>query len=144
MLVGCLPRGRADTDDADPMIVPVTITSLDVTCDLDDATWTIAVAATGWSGGAQLYWTADGDWVESHYVRSVSQAPDGSTDQLELDLDIVGDWREQASGSSTAIHCTDDPGLRLFLFELDGDVADCLELDAAGKLAGTDVAGCDA
>ena len=95
---------------------------------MDKAEWRLRIEATSWSGGGRMYWTPEGSYFEDHRVRSREAAADGSSDRLELDLDIVGDWREATQGVSTALRCTDDPDFLFVLRDLDDDDADCWHL----------------
>lgn len=104
---------------------PPVIDSFALGCDVDDGRWTLDATTAWWTGGGRLLWRADGDWIESHRVPSVSAAPDGSDDELHLDLAIVSDWREASPGSSTAVRCALDPDWVFVVSDVQGELADC-------------------
>lgn len=102
---GC-SGGGGDTA-VDPSDTPPTITEATVDCDTREGRWTFAVTTDAWTGNGQVLLTSDGAYVEKHTVYSVSAAPDGTADQLELTLDVVPDWRDVVLGSSTIFNCGD-------------------------------------
>ena len=118
---------------------------LDLLCDVDAGEWTLQAEADAWTSGGRLYFGTD-TLLESHYVRSVSAAADGSHDELSLDLDIVGDWREQEDGSSTAVRCAERVDLVFVIYDRDGDVSDCLARGPTPEqlMAEDDVPDCEA
>jgi len=124
-LLACTPDPVDDSGSSPFDLQPPQLSCVTLVCDVDASTWRLDAVATSWTGGGLLYWTPDGVYVESHPVRSRSAAPDGSSDELRLELDIVGDWREASSGNSTALRCTDDPSALFLLSATDGQVAQC-------------------
>lgn len=121
LLLGCLP-GPMPPDVPGPLeLRPASITSLERDCDLELERWRFDVLADGWSGGGRLWMTVAGDYVEQHVVNSRRAAADGSSDELRLELPIVGDWREAVPDSSTAMHCSDDPNGLFALYDLDAE-----------------------
>lgn len=126
-LTACLGAAPDAVDTGEiPDRVPA-IVSASVTCDADDAVWRFVVETDAWTGNGQVALSTDGDYVERHTMYSASAAADGSADHLELELDVVGDWRDANAGSSTAFNCQ-EPDLAgvLRVYTRDGDdVADC-------------------
>lgn len=84
-----------------------TIDSLVVQCRQSNSRWQIDVVTSGWTGNGFL-WLTDGQRYERHPVYSVSSSPDGTADQLRVQLDIAPDWRDAQSGRSTGFSCTED------------------------------------
>lgn len=107
------------------MLTTPEITTLVWACDVDEGAWSLAVEASSWSGGGALWLTADGRYVEEHPVRVLRDQADGSGETLGLELAIASDWRDAASGSSTAFLCANAPAFRFFLEDRSGEVADC-------------------
>jgi hypothetical protein len=132
LLIAC----AADTpvvDSADVGSAVPALTSVTVACDDVSAEWTFAATADAWTGNGDVRLSADGAYVEAHYLPSVSAASDGSSDTLELALSIVADWRDVVSGARTAFNC-DVPDLAgvLRIRTRDGsDIADCRAFGSA-------------
>lgn len=124
-LVGCdlaAPLGRPP----DPVeLVPPAILSLEWTCDVDEDAWRLVVETDAWTGGGNLWLSPDAEYVESHPVRSVRAAADGTSDRLRLDLAVASDWRDVAPGSSTAVGCGEDAAWVLVVNDTDSAVSDC-------------------
>lgn len=117
-----------DLPPDDRVLPELTTPALDevaLACDVGESKWRLDATATSWTGGGHLYWTVDGEYVEKHYVRSISAAGDGSSDTLLLELSVAADWREVSSGSSTAFTCGQDPAWRLVIYDTEEAVADC-------------------
>ncbi|NOY24844.1 MAG: hypothetical protein GXP62_03135 [Oligoflexia bacterium] len=111
-LLGCVPKGDAAT--AQPGTVPdnpPTISNIEWGCDVDLAQWSFLVDTAYWSGGAYLWLATDAKTWERHTIYSQAAAADGSTDQLGASLDVVTDWRDAVSGSSTRFRCQDEADL---------------------------------
>lgn len=128
---------------ADPVI-----SSVSWTCDPKRSLWTLRIVTEAWTGGGLAWMARDADRYEEHRIRSVEAASDGSTDALELELDVVADWRDASPGSSTGWHCSDQPQLtfQVAVFEITGsEQTDCLRWGATPDLwdAFVDVNRCD-
>lgn len=106
--------------------VPV-ITTATVDCDRDAGRWSFAVTTDAWTGNGQVVLSADGVYVERHPMYSSKAAADGTSDRLELTLDVVPDWRDVALGDSTVFNCnTSALAGVLRVWSRDGeDEADC-------------------
>lgn len=105
---GCLGHERFAGATGDPLHSdPPSISDIRWDCSGSDATWTFEVDTVNWTANGSLWLAQSDDYVEKHAVRSVSAAHDGTWDELSLELDIVADWREASSGSSTAFFCND-------------------------------------
>ncbi len=96
-----LDTGRWQLEYGNP-----TIDDIVVQCRQGNTRWQIDVTTTGWTGNG-LLWLTDGQRYERHSLYSVSAAPDGSADQVRIQLDIVSDWRDAQSGRSTGFSCTE-------------------------------------
>lgn len=119
--------GFKDTTPDDPVYAFPVITAATVECDPTRARWAFTVDTTGWTGNGQVLLSADGDYVERHALDSVSAAADGTTDHLDLDLDVVSDWRDVNEGSTTVFNCATPDLLGVIrVYDRTGDaVADC-------------------
>ncbi len=128
-LAGCLSFPPADIPD--PVHPPPPhITDLTLECAPEEERWLFEVQADAWAAAAQLWWTADGDVIESHLALSVEAAADGTSDRLRARLDIVADPRDVVSGRSTALSCGALAGGVVHLFDLDGQLSDCAQVGA--------------
>ena len=104
------------------------ITALTWGCEVEDSEWRFALTTEHWTGGGRLYMTDDLTVTEEHRIRSEGAQPDGSADTLELELDIVADWRDASAGSSTRWRCDDLDRLTFLavVYTPDGDSrSDC-------------------
>jgi hypothetical protein len=106
------------------------ITEISWDCSVADAMWTLDVLTLGWTANGKLWLAKERSYVEDHSVHSIAAASDGSTDHLQLGLDIVADWRDANAGSSTAFQCTPSTeaalNARLVVYSPGGgDVGDC-------------------
>lgn len=123
------------------------ITDLTWGCLVEDSEWSFAITTEHWTGGGRLYMTADLTVTEEHRIRSVGAQADGSADSLELELDIVADWRDASAGSSTRWRCDDLDRLTFLavVYTPDGDSrSDCRTWGADPMLweSTDDVEGC--
>jgi len=151
LLAACVaPGGGGETGEGDSALARTSpsITQLDWSCDVQDASWAFSANADAWTGGGTLWMARDADRVEKHRVPSTAAAVDGSSDHLALNLSVVADWRYQVSGSSTAWRCSDQDLLsfQLAIYEADGsERADCRGWGADPELwsALDDVPDCD-
>ncbi len=125
---GCAPVNSATQpavweDPASP-----TLAEMSVNCVVEEERWEVRVLASAWSGGGMLTVARSAERVEQHPIPSSIAAADGSWDCLGADLQIVADWRDAASGSSTGWRCADEEELSFHLTLDDasgGAVADC-------------------
>lgn len=124
---GCAPHPDSDRPLPDPEAGVPEIGALKLTCDADEATWTLRVEATAWTGGGTLYLSRGEGYFEAHPVRAIKSAADGSAETLRLDLDVSSDWRDQSPGSSTVFGCAGDTSWRFVLDDLDDVPVDCEE-----------------
>ena len=138
LLLACVPKGTAGTEQPDAVgDDPPTISAVTWACDVDSATWSFVVDTVHWSGGAWLWIARDAKTVERHAMYSQAAASDGSTDQLAVDLSVVADWRDAASGSSTRFPCaeTDALAYQVTIYDRYGDEAtDCRRWGVEGVL----------
>jgi hypothetical protein len=101
--------------------------SASVVCDPERPRWTFDVEASAWTGNGQVLLSTDGAYIERHGMSSITAAADGTSDTLELKLDIVSDWRDVDATQDTVFNC-EEPGLAgvLRVYTRTGDaVADC-------------------
>jgi hypothetical protein len=75
----------------------------------------------------------DTDASEAHDMLSSSAASDGSSDELELELDIVADWRDASEGSSTRWLCSDEGDLSFQISIHGSDGTDDVDCRTWGK-----------
>lgn len=125
-LVGC-GFGGLDTTPDPPVYDDPLFTEASAACNDEDARWTFRGTTVAWTGNGEVVLSTDGSYIERHPWPSVESAPDGTTDELELKLDVVPDWRDVTPGASTVFNC-DEPELAglLRVFVRGGDaVADC-------------------
>ncbi len=129
LLLACRPGGSAGTQQPAAVVTdPPAITLVDWACDVDDATWAFLVQTQRWSGGGYVWMIQDDQTWERHIAYSVAAANDGSTDELSLELDIVSDWRDAVSGSSSRFLCGQEQALAYVVQVYTQDysaVADC-------------------
>ncbi len=133
---GCVtPAG--DSTVADPTLGVPALTSVELECDDGKAKWSATVKTDAWAGGATLYWSVDGAYVETHPLSSVKAAGDGSSDKLFVELSIVVDWREAEDGKTTAFTCAATPSALIEVTALSGEVTDCARFAWEPDLIGT-------
>ncbi len=128
LLLAC--TGGADTAaEAGPFFDGTpSITELQWGCEVEASQWRFAITTAHWTGGGRIYMAREPTVIEEHRVRSVGAEPDGSADTLELELDIVADWRDAVGGSSTRWRCDDTDTLTFLaaVYTPDGESrADC-------------------
>ncbi len=105
---GCIGHERFAGAAGQPLYdEPPLITAIQYACSVEDEQWTFELQTDAWTANGHLWLATAADYVEKHAIRSVSAAADGSGDELSLELDIVADWRDASSGSSTAFLCDD-------------------------------------
>ena len=118
-------------------------------CDVEDALWSFEVETENWSHSASVAIAIDETYLETHTLRSRGAAADGTSDTLKVELDIVADWQDASSGSSTAFLCTasnlETLNGRLFVYSLPkGTLADCANFGAeSGVLESFKLEACD-
>lgn len=111
----------------DPSAAPPVIATAAITCASESGKWGLDLTTTNWTGGGNLWMSADGVYVEEHEIRSVEAAGDGTADRLELNLSFLADFQDVSPGSSTAFNCG-TPSLQglVFVYERGGKTtADC-------------------
>ncbi len=129
--VGCVGHERFAGAQGEVLYDEVpSISEIRWDCTIEDATWAFEVDTVNWTANGTLWLATAPDYVEQHAVRSISAAHDGSWDLLSLELDIVSDWRDASSGSSTAFLCdtatVEAMGYRLAIYTPGSeDLADC-------------------
>ena len=136
LLSACITPGSTTLPDplsgADPRI-----SSVRWDCDPERSAWLFTIEADAWTGGGTAWIARDADRYEEHRIRSVKAAADGSSDILELELDVVADWRDASPGTSTAWRCADAASLtfQVAIKETSGDdQTDCRTWGASPDL----------
>ena len=115
-LAGCGPAGAPVGADDGPFHDGVpSITSVEWGCDADAASWTFTVETDAWTDGAWLWMARDALTSERHRIYSSLAAADGSWDTLELELDVVADWRDADESTLTRWQCIDEDALSFLL-----------------------------
>ncbi len=118
-------------------------------CDVEDALWSFEVETKNWSHSASVALAIEASYLETHTLRSSGAAADGTSDSLIVELDIVADWQDATSGSSTAFLCTavnlETLNGRLFVYALPGGtLADCANFGVeSGVLDDFELDACD-
>jgi hypothetical protein len=135
LMCACLaPRSpRPDDVDLPPDVVPTPpdIVQINDACDPDTGVWSLFVRTSGWVGQARTWWTVDGLYVEQHPMASVAYAPDGTADELFLQLPIAPDVSLAEEGRATALSCGANPSIRIVVTPPEGPVQDCYDLVGA-------------
>jgi hypothetical protein len=138
--LGCIGHERFAGAEGEPLYSePPSIADIRWGCDAEEGAWSFDLDAVHWTANGYLWLATASDYLEQHAIRSVSAASDGSWDQLSLELDIVADWRDAASGSSTAFLCN-TPTLQAMSFRVviytpgDNTQADCRSWGADPEL----------
>jgi hypothetical protein len=130
LLAGCGgPDGHAPVGDPPwPPEAWPEITAISAECDVYASEWTFEVKTMYWTGSGRLWLATTVERAERHALPSVEAEADGSADRLKLTLDVVRDWRNAVSGSSTAYRCGQAEALSYLVqvYTPDGEeVADC-------------------
>ena len=82
------------------------IVDFESSCDVAEDSWLFVVESDAWTGNG-LLWLRDPDgFEEEHPLISTGAQADGAGDHLEIDLKIVGDWRDAQRGKSTRWPCS--------------------------------------
>ena len=125
-IAGCEVGFAPTTPDPPEYAVPA-ITAASVECDPDRPRWTFDIETSAWTGNGQVLVSADGVYIERHGIGSISAAADGTTDHLQLKLDVVSDWRDVDEGDTTIFNCGDANvvGVMQVYTRDGGAVADC-------------------
>lgn len=124
------------------------ISNIRWTCDAERSEWLFTIETDAWTGGGTTWIARGAERYEEHRIRSVKAAADGSSDILELELDVVADWRDASPGSSTAWRCSDAASLTFLVAikETSGDdQTDCRTWGASPELwaAFADIPDCE-
>jgi len=140
--VGCLLPG-GDSAVLNPELSPPEIDDIDLVCDVDKGLWTIELVVSAWTGGAELMWTTDAEYVEIHSFQSISAGPKGKREVLILEMSSAVDWRVGGNGA-TAFSCASTPSVLVTVFDLDREISDCARFGYRPDLVETlNVSSCD-
>jgi len=91
------------------------ITDFSVSCDGEEELWIFTLNTNAWTGNA-LLWLHDLEGhIEEHPLISQGASRDGSSDYLENELNIVGDWRDAQRGKSTRWACEEQASLSMLI-----------------------------
>ena len=77
-------------------------------CSEEEELWNFEVQTDAWTGNGLLWMRDTAGQEEEHPLISQGAPRDGSSDTLEIELFIVGDWRDAQRGKSTRWPCTED------------------------------------
>ncbi len=123
--------GLWDTATPDAASAPL-ISAIDWQCDPYSGTWTYYAETSGWASDITLDVFETGStypWQESHDLRNIGYADDGSWDQWEISLNEVENAGSVVSNSSTLFRCgyhaDDSLTWMMTSYDEDGRVADC-------------------
>lgn len=111
-----------------PLVIPddpPEIATVLWTCSNSRESSTLEVTTDFWTGGAELWLTVDGSYVERHPFFSIEASADGLADRLRIVLGHRADVRDVVPGSSTAFTCLDNPTGLLRVNDRAGEPADC-------------------
>jgi hypothetical protein len=129
LLAACLGSSTLEPGDPHPYHDEnPSISDVTWSCDPEEGSWSFTVKTEHWTGGGWVWLGVSPSNVESHKLRSVDAAADGSDDKLKLELDIKEDWRDASRNSSTRWLCSDEPRLSFMVTVYDpsgSDVEDC-------------------
>ena len=82
------------------------ITDFVIECNYDEDKWLYVIESDAWTGNGLLWLRDPQGFEEEHPLISSGAARDGSFDRLEIELLIVGDWRDVQRGKSTRWPCS--------------------------------------
>ena len=100
------------------------IASFSVECVVEKDQWELTLSTTYWTGGADSFWSDDGEVVEVHALKTDRFAEDGQGEDLSLNLAIAVDPADAGDGS-TAFTCGEDPSGLLVVYETDDTPVVC-------------------
>ena len=84
-------------------------------CTEEKDLWSFEVQTDAWTGNG-LIWIRDTfGQEEEHPLISQGASRDGSSDTLEIELFIVGDWRDAQRGKSTRWPCAEEEDLSMIV-----------------------------
>lgn len=113
LLFACVPT--LEGTYAPPSFADPEITDFVIECTEEEDLWTFTLTTDAWTGNA-LLWLQDEDGAqEEHPLISQGAPRDGSSDNLETELTIVGDWRDAQRGKSTRWPCEDQEELSMIV-----------------------------
>ena len=105
------------------------ILSWEWACDSELDQWTISITTDGWTSNGHV-WISDTLETEKHYIQSIGAPADGSSDHLEITLDVAADWRDAQAGTSTRFRCSQEEDLHFLstvLHPETGGITDCVK-----------------
>ena len=127
LYLSCMPQ--LEGNHQIPTFPNPSITDFTVTCDTEEELWIYTLQTDAWTGNA-LLWLRDTDGREEEHPLISQGAPrDGSSDYLENELRIVGDWRDAQRGKSTRWPCAAQERLSMLVevyHPKEGTATDCL------------------
>ena len=103
LLFACIPT--LEGTYTAPSFSDPEITDFIFECDPEANLWTFTLTADAWTGNALLWLRDEEGAQEEHPLISQGAPRDGSSDNLEIELVIVGDWRDVKRGKSTRWPC---------------------------------------
>ncbi len=103
----------AEKEEENTFPVP-NITELMASCDSEQDQWFFEAWTDGWTSNGHI-WMTDGVAIEKHNIYSAGAPPDGSSDNLYLELEIVSDWRDAVNGKHSRWLCSEEETLGYML-----------------------------
>lgn len=102
-VLACVPT--LEGSHTPPSFSDPEITDFVVECEPEEDRWTFTLTTNAWTGNALLWLRDQQGAQEEHPLISQGAPRDGSSDNLEIELTIVGDWRDAERGKSTRWPC---------------------------------------
>lgn len=96
-----------------PTFSDPSITDFSILC--EENQWVFTLSTDSWTGNALLWLGDEHEEQEEHPLISQGAPRDGSSDLLETELLIVGDWRDAQRGKSTRWPCSQQENLSMIV-----------------------------
>ena len=115
LFLACMPDDLPEGNHIPPEFPNPSITDFVVECNMEEDTWLYVLESDAWTGNGLLWLRDEEGFEEEHPLISSGAARDGSFDRLEIELLIVGDWRDVQRGKSTRWPCSDQEDLSMLV-----------------------------
>ena len=113
LIIACLPT--LEGTYTPPSFSDPKITDFAIECVPEEDLWTFTLSTDAWTGNALLWLRDEQGAQEEHPLVSQGAPRDGSSDTLEIELTIVGDWRDAKRGKSTRWLCEEQAELSMIV-----------------------------